>query len=263
MTFTDFFIRRPVLATALSLVIFLLGVRAYLGMTVREYPKMTNTTVIVSTIYAGASPQTVQGFLTTPLERVIATAPGIDYMTSVSAEGASTITAYMKLNYSPNAAVANIQSKIQQVVNKLPTGSQLPVINVTVGDTTDLMYIAFYSSHMTQQQITDYLLRVVQPSLVSVPGVSQAQIVPAGTTMTLRTCRPKRRTRPNMPGRNTAAGLGTIACTRMLRVAGFTVASMACTCPTKWRCGNASTRNWIVCPTCTLGTSTCGSVKLA
>ena len=181
MTFTDFFIRRPVLATALSLVIFLLGVRAYLGMSVRQYPKMTNTTVVVSTAYPGASPETVQGFLTTPLERVIATSPGIDYMTSNSAEGVSTITIYMKLNYSPNAAVANIQSKIQQVVNKLPTGSQLPVINVTVGDSTDLMYIAFYSHHMSEQQITDYLLRVVQPSLVSVPGVSQAQIVPAGT----------------------------------------------------------------------------------
>ncbi len=181
MTFTDFFIRRPVLATALSLVIFLLGVRAYLGMTVRQYPKMTNTTVVVSTAYPGASPETVQGFLTTPLERVIATSPGIDYMTSNSAEGVSTITIYMKLNYSPNAAVANIQSKIQQVVNKLPTGSQLPVINVTVGDSTDLMYIAFFSHHMSEQQITDYLLRVVQPSLVSVPGVSQAQIVPAGT----------------------------------------------------------------------------------
>lgn len=181
MKFTDFFIRRPVLATALSLVIFLLGVRAFLGMTVRQYPKMTNTTVTVSTAYPGASPETIQGFLTTPLERVLATAPGIDYMTSTSAEGASTITIYMKLNYSPNAAVANMQSKIQQVVNKLPTGSQLPIINVTVGDSTDLMYIAFYSHHMNQQQITDYLMRVVQPSLVSVSGVSEAQIVPAGT----------------------------------------------------------------------------------
>ncbi len=181
MTFTDFFIRRPVLATALSLVIFLLGLRAYFGMTVRQYPKMTNTTVTVTTIYPGASPSTVQGFLTTPLERVVATAPGISYMTSTSAEGASTITVYMKLNYSPDAAVANIQSKIQQVVNKLPTGSELPVINVTVGDSTDLMYIAFYSHHMSQQQITDYLLRVVQPTLVAVNGVSQAQIVPAGT----------------------------------------------------------------------------------
>ncbi len=181
MNFTDFFIRRPVLATALSLVIFLLGLRAYLGMTVRQYPKMTNTTITVTTVYPGASPTTVQGFLTTPLERVIATAPGISYMTSTSAEGASTITVYMQLNYSPDAAVANIQSKIQQVVNKLPTGSELPVINVTVGDSTDLMYIAFYSPVMSQQQITDYLLRVVQPDLVAVHGVSQAQIVPAGT----------------------------------------------------------------------------------
>ncbi|MHB1565844.1 MAG: efflux RND transporter permease subunit [Acidiferrobacter sp.] len=181
MTFTDFFIRRPVLATALSLVIFLLGMRSYLGMTVRQYPKMTNTTVTVSTTYAGANPETIQGFLTTPLERVIATAPGISYLTSASAEGVSTITIYMRLNYSPNAAVANIQSKIQQVVNKLPTGSQLPIINVTVGDSTDLMYIAFYSPKMNQQQITDYLLRVVQPTLVAVRGVSQAQIVPAGT----------------------------------------------------------------------------------
>ncbi|MDA8390749.1 MAG: efflux RND transporter permease subunit [Gammaproteobacteria bacterium] len=181
MNFTDFFIRRPVLATALSLVIFLLGLRSYLGMTVRQYPKMTNTTITVTTVYPGASPSTVQGFLTTPLERVIATAPGISYLTSTSAEGASTITVYMALNYSPDAAVANIQSKIQQVVNKLPTGSELPVINVTVGDSTDLMYIAFYSHHMSQQQITDYLLRVVQPTLVAVNGVSQAQIVPAGT----------------------------------------------------------------------------------
>jgi len=181
MTFTDFFIRRPVLATALSLVIFLLGVRAYLGMTVRQYPKMTNTTVVVTTAYPGANPETVKGFLTTPLEQVIASAPGIDYMTSTSAEGVSSITAYMKLNYSPDAAVANIQSKIQQVVNQLPTGSQLPVINVTVGDSMALMYIAFYSHHMSQQQITDYLLRVVQPRLVAVSGVSQAQIVPSGT----------------------------------------------------------------------------------
>jgi len=181
MKFTDLFIRRPVLATALSLVIFLMGMRAYFGMTVRQYPKMTNTTVVVSTAYPGASPQTIQGFLTTPLERVIASAPGINYMTSASAQSVSTITAYMDLNYSPNAAIANIQSKIQQVVNKLPTGSQLPIINVTVGDSTDLMYIAFYSRHMSQQQITDYLLRVVQPSLVAVHGVSQAQIVPAGT----------------------------------------------------------------------------------
>ncbi|MCL5956865.1 MAG: efflux RND transporter permease subunit [Gammaproteobacteria bacterium] len=181
MKFTDIFIHRPVLATALSLVILLLGLRAYTEMTVREYPAITNTVVTVTTAYPGANPNTIQGFITTRLERVIASAPGIDYMTSNSSEGMSTITVYMKLNYSPDAAVANIQSKVQQVTNELPAGSQLPVINVTVGNTTDLMYIAFYSNQLNQQQITDYLLRVVQPKLAAVSGVGQAQILPPGS----------------------------------------------------------------------------------
>ncbi|MBU2808188.1 MMPL family transporter [Acidithiobacillus ferrooxidans F221] len=181
MKFTDIFIHRPVLATALSLVILLLGLRAYTEMTVREYPAITNTVVTVTTAYPGANPNTIQGFITTRLERVIASAPGIDYMTSNSSEGMSTITVYMKLNYSPNAAVANIQSKVQQVTNELPAGSQLPVINVTVGNTTDLMYIAFYSNQLNQQQITDYLLRVVQPKLAAVSGVGEAQILPPGS----------------------------------------------------------------------------------
>ncbi len=180
MKFTDIFVRRPVLATALSLVIFLLGLHAYTMMTVREYPALVNTVVTVTTAYPGASPSTVQGFITARLEKVIASAPDINYMTSNSAEGASTITVYMKLNYSPSAAVANIQSKVQQVTDQLPTGSQLPVINVTVGDTTDLMYIAFYGDQLSQQQITDYLLRVAQPRLASVHGVGEAQILPPG-----------------------------------------------------------------------------------
>lgn len=180
MKFTDIFVRRPVLATALSLVIMLLGLQAYMKMTVREYPKMTNSKVTITTTYPGASPETVKGFITTRLEHVIASAPGINYMTSVSSEGASTITAYMKLNYSPNAAVANIQSKVQQVINQLPKDSQLPTVNVTVGSSTDLEYIAFYGNKYSQQQITDYLLRVVQPRLASVAGVSQAQILPSG-----------------------------------------------------------------------------------
>ncbi len=181
MKFTDIFIHRPVLATALSLVILLLGLRAYTEMTVREYPTLTNAVVTVTTAYPGANPNTIQGFITTRLERVIASAPGIDYMTANSSQGVSTITVYMKLNYSPNAAVANIQSKVQQVTNELPAGSQLPVINVTVGETTDLMYIALYSQQLSQQQITDYLLRVVQPKLAAVSGVGQAQILPPGS----------------------------------------------------------------------------------
>lgn len=180
MKFTDIFVRRPVLAMALSLVIFLLGLHAYTMMAFREYPALVNTAVKVTTAYPGASPGTVQGFITARLEKVIASAPDINYMTANSAEGKSTITVYMKLNYSPSAAVANIQAKVQQVTDQLPAGSQLPVINVTVGDTLDLMYIAFYGDQLSQQQITDYLLRVAQPRLASVHGVGQAQILPAG-----------------------------------------------------------------------------------
>lgn len=180
MRFTEIFVRRPVMATALNLVIFLLGLHAFLMMTVRQYPALTNTVVTITTAYPGASPSTVQGFVTTRLEKVIASAPHIDYLTSNSSEGTSTITVYMQLGTEPSSALANIQAKVQQVTDQLPTGSQLPVINVTVGSTTDLMYVAFYSKTLNQQQITDYLLRVVQPQLATVSGVGQAQILPPG-----------------------------------------------------------------------------------
>jgi len=181
MRFTDIFIRRPVLATALNLVILLLGLRAWTAMTVQQYPQVSSTLVTVSTAYPGADPSTVQGFVTARLEQAIAAAPGIDYMTSVSAQGVSTIAVNMQLNYDPNAAVAQIMAKVQQVQNQLPTGTQAPVINETVGDQTALMYFAFYSKSLTQQQVNDYVLRVAQPKIQGVAGVGQAQIVPAGT----------------------------------------------------------------------------------
>ena len=181
MRFTDIFVRRPVLATSLSLVILLLGLRAWSEMVVRQYPKVTSTLVTVTTAYPGASSSTVLGFVTARLEQAIASAPGIDYMTATSSEGVSTISVYMRLNYSPNAAVAQIMSKVQQVQNQLPTGTQAPVINETVGNQTALMYLAFYSKTLTQQQVNDYVLRVVQPKIQGVRGVGQAQIVPAGT----------------------------------------------------------------------------------
>ena len=170
MRFTDIFVRRPVLATALNLVILLLGLRAWMAMTVEEYPQVTSTLVTVTTAYPGADPNTVQGFVTSPLEQSVAAAPGIDYMTASSAEGTSTITVYMKLNYDPNAAVAQILAKVQQVQNQLPTGTQPPVINETVGDTTALMYLAFYSKTLNQQQVNDYVLRVAQPKIQGQPG---------------------------------------------------------------------------------------------
>ncbi len=181
MKFTDLFIRRPVLASAISLVILLLGLRAWTGMTVREYPTVTSTVVTVTTAYPGASPQTVGAFITTPLQQAIASAPDIDYMTSDSAPGQSTITINMVLNADPNAAVAQILSKVNQVQNLLPAQSQRPIINETVGDSTALMYLSFSNRSMTQQQINDYVLRVAQPKIQGVPGVGQAQIVPAGT----------------------------------------------------------------------------------
>ncbi|MDE2346772.1 MAG: efflux RND transporter permease subunit, partial [Gammaproteobacteria bacterium] len=181
MRFTDIFIRRPVLATALNLVILLLGLRAWTAMTVEEYPQVTSTLITVTTAYPGADPKTVQGFVTARLEQSIASAPGIDYMTSSSAQGLSTITVYMKLNYDPNAAESQILAKVQQVQNQLPTGTQSPVINETVGDQTALIYLAFYSKTLNQQQVNDYVLRVAQPKIQGEPGVGQAQIVPAGT----------------------------------------------------------------------------------
>jgi multidrug efflux pump len=181
MNFTDIFVRRPVLASALSLAILLLGMRAWLGMTVRQYPNVTTTVVSVTTVDPGASPETVKAFITTPLQQVIASAPGIDYVTATSALSTSTITVYMQLNYDPNAAVSQIMSKVNQVLNVLPPGSQQPIINETVGDSTALMYLSFDSKQMTQQQIDDYLLRVVQPKIQGVNGVAQAQIRPTGT----------------------------------------------------------------------------------
>ncbi len=181
MRFTDLFIRRPVLASALNLVILLLGLRAWTAMTVQQYPQVSSTLVTVTTAYPGADPSTVQGFITSRLEQAIAAAPGIDYTTSSSSEGLSTITSFMKLNYDPNAAIAQIMAKVQQVQNLLPQGTQAPVINETVGDTTALMYLAFYSKTLSQQQVNDYVLRVAQPKIQGVAGVGQAQIVPTGT----------------------------------------------------------------------------------
>ncbi len=180
MKFTDIFIRRPVLASALSLVILLLGARAWTEMTVREYPVITNTVVTVSTSWSGADANTVKAFITTPLQQAIASAPGIDYMTGTSAQGLSTVTVNMRLDFDPDVAVAQILSRVNQVQNLLPAEAQQPVINETVGDSTALMYLSFSASNLDQQQVNDYVLRVAQPKIQGVAGVGQADILPAG-----------------------------------------------------------------------------------
>ncbi|MDE3083935.1 MAG: efflux RND transporter permease subunit, partial [Verrucomicrobiota bacterium] len=177
MNFTDIFIKRPVLATVVSLVILVVGWRSISLLNVRQYPVSNSANIIVSTIYTGASADLIQGFITTPLEKQIASADGIDYIESSSAPSASTITVHLQLNYDPNAAVAQIISKIDKVRNQLPPGAQAPTIDVQVGETIAAMYLSFSSDQLNDNQITDYLTRVVQPKLAAVNGVQSATIL--------------------------------------------------------------------------------------
>lgn len=177
MRFTDIFIERPVLATVVSLLILALGLRSIGSLPILQYPYTENAVVTVSTTYTGADPALVAGFITTPLENSIAQANGIDYMTSSSKEGSSTIQANLLLNYDPNKATSDINTKVNAVLNQLPKSSQLPVITVAIGETIDSMYIGFYSNVLRSNQITDYLVRVVQPKLQAINGVQVAEII--------------------------------------------------------------------------------------
>jgi multidrug efflux pump len=178
MKFTDLFIRRPVLAIVVNLVILIAGLQAIRTLTVREYPRSDIAVVQVSTVYVGANADLVRGFITTPLERVIASADGIDYIESSSSQGLSTITVHLKLNYDTNAALTQIQAKVAQVRNDLPPESQAPVIDLQTADTEFAsMYLGFSSENLDQNQITDYLTRVVQPKLSAVSGVQRADIL--------------------------------------------------------------------------------------
>jgi multidrug efflux pump len=177
MNFTDIFIRRPVLATVVSLLILVLGIRSMNLLLVREYPETQNAVVTVSTTYFGADPDLVSGFITTPLENSISQANGIDYLTSSSTQGVSMITANLRLNYDPNKALTEISSKVNAVKNQLPQEAQEPVISVEVGESIDSMYIGFYSKDLPTNKITDYLIRVVQPKLQAVEGVQTAEIL--------------------------------------------------------------------------------------
>src|SRR5512137_2893022 len=178
MRFTDLFIRRPVLSVVVSLVILIAGLQSIRLLSVRQYPRSDIAIVTVTTVYVGANADLVRGFITTPLERVIASADGIDYMESSSAQGLSTITVHLKLNYDTNAALTQIQAKVAQVRNDLPPESQAPVIDLQTADTQFAsMYLGFGSNELDQNQITDYLTRVVQPKLSAISGVQRADIL--------------------------------------------------------------------------------------
>ena len=179
MSFTDLFIRKPVLATVVSLIILVLGLRSMWLLPVREFPYTQNAVVTVTTVYTGADPELVAGFITTPLEQSIAQANGIDYMTSTSNQNVSTIVANLRLNYDSQRALTEINTKVNAVLNLLPKDAQLPSITVAIGDVLDSMYIGFYSDILPSNKITDYLVRVVQPRLQSVPDVQLAEIIGA------------------------------------------------------------------------------------
>src|SRR5215469_10751216 len=177
MRFTDIFIRRPVLASVVSLMILVLGVRSYYSLPVLQFPRTENTVVTVMTTFYGADPDVIAGFITTPLENAIAQANGIDYMASSSTPGVSTITVNLRLNYDGDKALTEISAKITSVLNQLPQGSQQPVMTVKVGQTIDAMYIGFNSDVLTANKITDYLIRVVQPKLQAISGVQTAELL--------------------------------------------------------------------------------------
>ncbi len=178
MKLTDIFVRRPVLAIVVNLVILIAGLWSIRSLSVRQYPRSDIAVVRVSTVYVGAAADLVRGFITTPLERVIASADGIDYLESSSAQGLSTITVHLKLNYDTSAALTQIQAKVAQVRNDLPPEAQAPVIELeTADDQFAAMYLGFGSDALDQNQITDYLTRVVQPRLTAVSGVQRAEIL--------------------------------------------------------------------------------------
>ncbi len=178
MKFTDLFIKRPVLAICVNLVILIAGIQAIRSLSVRQYPRSDIAVIQVTTVYVGANADLVRGFITTPLERVIASADGIDYMESTSAQGLSTIAVHLKLNYDTNAALTQVQAKVAQVRNDLPPDAQVPVIDLQTADNQfAAVYIGFSSPDLDQNQITDYLTRVVQPKLSSISGVQRADIL--------------------------------------------------------------------------------------
>ncbi len=192
MNFTSIFVKRPVLASVVSLIILVLGLRSIASLEIREYPETKDTVISITTSYPGASSELIKGFITTPLQQAIAQAEGIDYLFSSSTQGLSSIEAHMRLNYDANAAIAEIQAKVASQSSVLPQEALDPIITSKTGSTTSLIYIAFVSDTMKDIQIADYLLRVVQPRLQSIEGVGQASLLGNSTYAMRIWLKPKR-----------------------------------------------------------------------
>jgi multidrug efflux pump len=177
MAFTDPFIRRPVLATVVSLLIILLGFQAFSKLVIRQYPQMENALITVSTAYPGANAETIQGYITQPLQQSLASAEGIDYMTSSSQQNFSTISIYARIGADTDRLFTELLAKANEVKNQLPQDAEDPVLSKEAADASALMYVSFYSDQLSNPQITDYLSRVIQPKLATLPGMAEAQIL--------------------------------------------------------------------------------------
>jgi multidrug efflux pump len=186
MKFTDIFIKRPVLAIVVSLLILILGIQAGSNLTVRQYPRSDISVIIINTVYVGANAELVRGFITTPIERAIASAGGIDYIESQSAMGSSTVTAHLRLNYDPLKAMTEISAKVNQVRGDLPPEAEVPAIRIEAADSQfAAAYLSFSSEILDQNQITDFLTRSIQPRLTAVAGVQKADVL-GGRTFAMR-----------------------------------------------------------------------------
>ncbi len=177
MAFTDPFIRRPVLACVVSLLIVLLGFQAYSKLPLRQYPQMENALITVTTAYPGANAETIQGYITQPLQQSLASAEGIDYMTSVSRQNFSVISVYARIGANSDRLFTELLAKANEVKNKLPQDAEDPVLSKEAADASALMYISFFSDQLSNPQITDYLSRVIQPKLATLPGMAEAEIL--------------------------------------------------------------------------------------
>ena len=177
--FTDLFIARPVLSIAVSILVLVLGLRSVISLPVQQFPQTESATITITTTFPGGSPDTIAGFVTTPLERAVSQVNGIDYVTSTSQTNVSTITVYLRLNYDPDKALTEISAQVNSVLDQLPKGTLQPVLTLQVGQTLAAMYIAFSSDELSGNQITDYVERVVQPQLQAVPGVQLADVIGA------------------------------------------------------------------------------------
>ena len=177
MAFTDIFIKRPVLAMVVSLLILLIGAQAGFKLPIRQYPELSNTTITVTTVYPGANADLIQGFITVPIQQAVASTEGIDTLVASSTQNVSTVTLNLKLDADPDRAMTDVLSKVAQVKGILPREADNSIVTKKTGEGYALMYLSFNSKVMNGSQISDYLNRVVQPKLQTIDGVANAEIL--------------------------------------------------------------------------------------